>query len=232
MTTTNWPFTRTAWAPPPWVMRGNMLTVWYEVSVVDLADQVDSRLLPASERTMARARLYSISASTAAGEVAFDEVVLAFTTVVGGVAGEVSYRMWTDSPTYQMWGREVYGWPLERCDLAIPEAFWSGGSPLVLPEVGLTFDLERVGTTPPAGAPSSRPWITPRRRFFGGTQQTVDEVLLVRPTLLDPGTVSVAQAGVSVESVWPSATFHDAVLTTGFVLDVGWDVTVMPVPQS
>ena len=217
-----WPFLSTPWGNPPWVMQGSMVTSYFSIAVDDLRGEVHPDLLPKTERTIARARYYQIVADTELGEVAFNEAVLAFRTSWGSHEGEISYRMWTDSQSYLLWGREVFGWPLELADLPASQDFWRSGGEFAVKNEAFRGRFEPLSPLDsPLYAPTPSVWITPRRRLFMGGGAEEDTVLLVIPEVLDSGTVTACTMDFDTSPYWPSAQPLGSYLTSGFQLRVG-----------
>jgi hypothetical protein len=154
-------------------MRGTTVTAWF-VPPRRQAEALLGPLRDDSTDRWGRVRFYNvqfagISRSAAIpGEGEFREAVVAFPAQVGGVQGEISAFMWTDSDTYLAWGREAFGWPLQRGSFEMTGGAWSG-----IADVGTahatsasgSISIELTGSAPGrdvSAVVGSGTWITPR----------------------------------------------------------------------
>jgi Acetoacetate decarboxylase (ADC) len=161
------------WPEPPWRMRGTTVTAWFvppgphaEALLGPLRDDCSDR--------WGRVRFYAVQFSGPSRSPAipregeFREAVVALPARVGGVQGEISAFMWTDSDTYLSWGREAFGWPLRRASFEMSGGAWSGSTDAGTGHAtcdSLTISIELTG--PATGhdvsaVVGSGTWITPR----------------------------------------------------------------------
>jgi hypothetical protein len=171
----------------------------------------------------------------------FREAVVAFLARTRGIDGEVSLFMWTDSDTYMMWSREVFGFPLLRGAIDLSGSLW--GNPAVEGTAGaarlslgdswaaLFIDQVQQGARGSQTAPN---WITPRRILQrAGLDAETREVLIVRPEIRDPGMWHRATGNVALafEAAHPlhglEARDAECDVVDGFELVVGSDVDVL-----
>lgn len=196
-----WPFAYNAWVDPPWTMTGSRITAWIRLPYALLARIVSPDLLPAeSVDVEARLRFYTVTFQgvgrpgvDAPGSGQFREAVIAFPAQANGLLGQVSTFMWTDSDPYLLWGREVFGWPLERGDLDMdPIAEFSEAGQRPFASVRTTAG-EAAMTVSSLRRSSERsrpeaPWLTPRRVLQrGGLDGETREVFIVRSTVRTAG---------------------------------------------
>jgi hypothetical protein len=166
--------------------------------------------------------------------------VFALPAEVMGIAGEVSTHMWTDDDTYLHWGREVFGWPLQRGEITLSGPLWSDGGNHGAAHVKTPAgdaSLEVVGpahgSAPSPGTPSM-PWLTPRRVLASGSlgHGTV-EITAVEPVVVRPGERELihATAAMSFARGHPLHGLEIAPLRAevhrGFELLVGSSVSVV-----
>lgn len=247
-----WPSPQSAWSDPPWVLEGRVVTAWFMVDRRAVSQILSPDLLPrnAQPRVRMRVRFYDVlftaqGAGQREGSTGrFREAVVAFSGSVGSVDGEVSLFMWTDDDTYMMWGREVFGWPLERAQFHFEESLWAAGE---LP--GVTCRLQgaararcrtgELGLEVSEAVPSEQSlpastWITPRRVLRrAGLDPELREVLLVRPKILQSGQRYEARGNAwldfrpdhALSGVSGSASAFEIV--DGFRISVGADVEVV-----
>lgn len=205
-----WPSPAQAWSDPPWILEGRVATAWFTIERARVATFLSGDLMPAGDdsRIRARVRFYDLGFRDERGPNEFSgrfrEAVVAFVSSVGAVNGEVSLFMWTDSDTYMLWGREIFGWPLERARMDFDGPLWSGGAlggsasgrsiaHCNGGELGLQIDAT---TAAPVATGGGAIWITPRRVLRrAGIEGDVREVLLVRPEVIEPGRRYSAQGG-------------------------------------
>jgi hypothetical protein len=243
-----WPSPQSAWSDPPWILEGRVATAWFAIERERLATFLSADLLPRDHRAEVRARIrfYDVRfhtdgrPGTSSGR--FREAVVAFASSAGAADGEVSLFMWTDDDTYMLWGREVFGWPLERATVDLQGPLWregalggevSGTSTARCPqgELGLRID---DGRPVPAPQGPGAIWITPRRVLHrAGLDGDTREVLLVRPEVIEPGRRYEARgsAWLSFSSGHPLAGIAVAAPTfevvDGIRIRVGADVDIV-----
>jgi hypothetical protein len=190
---------------PPWQLTRRVLTAWFGVSraVVELVMSPD--LWPEESSTArGRLRFYDIVFKTLAGSASsptapiegrFREAVVAFQERAGSVNGEVSLFMWTDSDPYMTGVREVFGWPLVRGRIDLSGPLWEdqmragarGTAMLSAPSGAAAMRIDDAWheTEERSAAPC---WLTPRRVLRRvGLDDDTREVLIVRPTVCEPG---------------------------------------------
>jgi hypothetical protein len=245
-----WPSSQSAWNDPPWILEGRVVTAWFSTERARLAAFLSPDLMPRDDGTKVRSRIrfYDLSfRDERHGENPFGgrfrEAVVAFAGRAGTVDGEVSLFMWTDDDTYMLWGREVFGWPLERAAMSFDQSFWHSGTidrsdlpgssvaRCAAGEIGLRIDeaSEAPGLTGPGAM-----WITPRRVLWPGRSDgDTREVLLVKPEIMNRGQRYEAhgQAWLNFRAGHPLAdlpvnepTFE---IVDGVRLRVGADVKVL-----
>lgn len=203
-----WPAPEPEWPDPPWVMEGRVVTAWSRIDRVRVERIMSPDLLPAPalEPVAMRVRLYDVRFTPSEGGSrgcggSFREAVIACGSSVGGISGEASLFMWTDSDTYMTWGREVFGWPLRRGEFSFSGSLWeadalprepsdtaaiSGSGEARFSDGQLAIDIHAI--RPTAGGVRSASWITPRRILrSAGCAPEEREVLIVRPQILAPG---------------------------------------------
>jgi hypothetical protein len=197
-----WPSPQSAWNDPPWILEGRVATAWFSVERSRLAGFLSPDIMPRDDgaEVRARVRFYDVRfrderdvPNSFGGR--FREAVVAFAGSAGTVDGEVSLFMWTDDDTYMLWGREAFGWPLERAAMTFDGPLWSDGAIGDLSGAGsarcavgeLGLRIEEASAAPALTGPSAV-WITPRRVLWRGRSEgDTREVLLVRPEILDRG---------------------------------------------
>jgi hypothetical protein len=230
-------------------------TAWFNVERARLGGFLSPDLMPRGEDAGVRARIrfYDVRFQDARGGAnpftgRFREAVVAFASSAGAVDGEVSLFMWTDDDTYMLWGREAFGWPLERAAMTFDGSLWSDGAigPADLGgtssarcaggELGLR--IEQISAAPALTGPGAV-WITPRRVLWRARSEgDTREVLLVRPEILDRGRRYEArgEAWLDFRGEHPLAglpvgapTFE---VVDGIRLRVGSDVDVLAEPPA
>jgi hypothetical protein len=114
---------------------------------------------------------------------------------VHDIQGEVSTHMWTDDDTYLQWGREVFGWPLQRGEIALSGPLWTDGGnrgTAQVVSVAGTASIEVSGADPgrtTSQAVSGGPWLTPRRVLpTGALGRGALEMTAVEPSVVTAGT--------------------------------------------
>jgi hypothetical protein len=186
-------------------MRGRAVTAWFEVPWDAAATAMSPDLMPPQQPTIrARLRFYDMgfaavatpAAPLAPTEGRFREGVVAFAASGGGLEGEVSLFLWTDSPTYLMCGREAFGWPLGLADVNLSGDFWSqklaigsGGAAELADQWGTACLADIVVTGEATSGTPGGHWLTPYRALrAAGCQGEIRELLIVRPEIRSPGT--------------------------------------------
>jgi hypothetical protein len=217
----NWPIAvdplrswLTGWPDPPWLMTGQTITVWFEPP-----PELSQRLLGTDFASTggpprrARLRFYYVSFTGSSADSwqrdgstgHFREAVFALPAELKGIEGEVSTHMWTDDDTYLQWGREVFGWPLQRGEITLTGSLWSDGGnqgAAAVRTLAGTASIEVSGLD--AGpntdqATSSGPWLTPRRVLpTGSVGRGTVEVTAVEPVVVTPGTRELVHATAEV----------------------------------
>ena len=241
-----WPSPQVAWADPPWHLGGRVVTAWFEAPRAFVEGIMSPDLWPGHTPTVrARLRFYDIAFKAPAGsagspvEGRFREAVVAFRARAGGLEGEVSLFMWTDSDAYMLWGREVFGWPLIRGRIDLGGSLWDSRTPasgaagtamLSAPGGQATLVVDELGHGQ-ASAPGPACWITPRRVLHrAGLDAETREVLLVRPVVREAGVryAATGRASLDFDRSHPlhglridAATYE---VVDGFHLVVGADV--------
>lgn len=182
-------------------MTARVMTAWFRISRPVLAHLLSPDLLVAADTHRARLRFYDAHFRSAGAntpqrlrEGRFREAVIAVEGEACGRRGEVSLFMWTDSEPYLAWGREVFGWPLQRSDIKLDGEAWSQslhaglrGSALAHGGGGeVRADDIQLGERIRAGRSSA--WLTPRRiPRRGGLVDDERELLIVRPAVRKVG---------------------------------------------
>jgi hypothetical protein len=232
-------------------MRGRAVTAWFQAPWKVVAGAMSPDLLPeAAPLVRARLRYYDLGFEAVGGASGhcvsprsgrFQEGVVAFTARGAGLDGEVSVFLWTDSETYMLWGREVFGWPVRLAELDLSGPLWTSSTldgavgECRLADQWGTAALRDVRVTGPAptGTPSGR-WLTPRRVIHGaGRQGETRELLVVRPVVNKPGVRYAATGKVSFSFAAPHP-LHllnemdaEVEVADGFELLIGADTDVV-----
>lgn len=212
------------WPDSPWLMTGRSVTVWFAEPYGLSALLLGPGLAPDdSGDRLSRLRFYCVDYSGRSADSwqrdessgRFREAVVALPASAGGVDGEVSTHMWTDSEVYLKWGREVFGWPLQLAGIELTGPLWEGagnvGEAIVRTNHGTAaISVSGLGTRSEASAAaevSAAPvWLTPRRVIPSGSGERGSiEVAAVRPEVLSPGVhdAAMAVAYISFESGHP-----------------------------
>ena len=237
------------WPDPPWLMSGQTVTVWFEPPA-----DLSQRLLGADfastarPRRPARLRFYDVSFTGSSADSwqrdssagRFREAVFALPAEVKGIEGEVSTHMWTDDDTYLQWGREVFGWPLQRGEITLKGPLWSDGGNRGAADVKTVAGTASIEVAGPDDSPTSSqaasrgPWLTPRRVLATGSLgHGALEITAVEPLVVRPGERELvhATAGLSFTSGHPLHGLKIAPLRAeihrGFELLVGSSVSVV-----
>jgi hypothetical protein len=246
-----WPSPQSAWNDPPWILEGRVATAWFSVERSRLAGFLSPDIMPRGdgESVRARIRFYDVRFRDDRGRPnpsggRFREAVVAFASSAEAVDGEVSLFMWTDDDTYMLWGREVFGWPLEQAAMTFEGPLWSDGAMGEFGGAGsarcaegeLGLRIEQAWPAP-ALAGQAAVWITPRRVLWRARSEgDTREVLLVRPEILDCGRRYEArgEAWLNFRDGHPLAGLPVAAPTfevvDGISLRVGSDVDVIAEP--
>lgn len=246
-----WPSPIDLWADPPWYMSGKCVTAWFETDINRVKKILTPSFTPkvGQSGVITRLRFYDIHFSPVDSDKfsnerysgKFKEAVVAFAGEIDGIRGEYSAFMWTDNLAYFSWGRENFGWPLMLSEIELSGNFWDSSS---LRETSGKIDSESatwdlscqndVLETLTVGPGTN--WLTPRRILYP-QQNTFDkrELLVVKPTILEPGTLTSHQGEVnfsaSKNSIFAglqplgSTTIHQH---SNFLLSVGQDVESRP----
>ncbi|MCX6426601.1 MAG: acetoacetate decarboxylase family protein [Actinobacteria bacterium] len=246
-----WPSPIDLWADPPWHMTGKCLTAWFETDIKQVEKILTPSFIPkvGQSGVVTRLRFYDINYSPVNNEKfakerhsgRFKEAVVAFAGEINGIKGEYSAFMWTDSLVYFSWGRENFGWPLLISDIELSGNFWDPSSADAtkgrISAEAATLELtcqNEVLETLTVGQATN--WLTPRRILYPH-QKTFDksELLIVRPIILDPGTLTSHRGEVHFSAATHSilaglqplgaTTIHQH---SNFLLSVGKDVESIP----
>ena len=208
-----WPSAQGTWAYPPWRLSGRVLTAWFALPRETVARMLSPDLMAEGDELRVRLRFYDLAYAAAGPErVAapvladgrFLEAALGVPSRLGDIEADTSVSLWTDSFTYAMWGREAFGWPILPAQVELSGSVWSG--PLAVGSTGSASVADEFGAArltdarldevaePPTGTPI---WITPRRvPEFTPVRHERREVLIVRPTVVDPGVRFLGSAQV------------------------------------
>jgi hypothetical protein len=231
-------------------MTGRVATAWFLVPWLVAETLLSPDLLPEpSAYVRARLRFYDLAyvapdatedrLTPTGGR--FRECVVAFAGRAHDVAGEVSLWLWTDSDTYLMWGREVFGWPIRLATVELSGSLWTGqelegatGTCRMQDAWGTAslMDVSVSGSTT-TGTPTGA-WLTPRRVLHAaGRGGETRELLVVRPAVKQPGRRYSAR-GRTVFDFASSHPLHslgevsaDIEIADGFELLIGVDVEVL-----
>lgn len=194
-----WPSGQPYWQDPPWVLEGRVITGWFDApwALIEASVSPDLRSNP-SPTARTRLRFYDLRFQATAPSPrqlapatgSFRESSLGFAAKAHGVEGEISAFLWSDSPVYTMWAREVFGWPVAPATIGLDGAVWADGpfrggtgSARMADAFG-TAELDEITlSTEPTGVGSpGASWLTPRRFLRrGGLDGEDRDVLLVRP---------------------------------------------------
>lgn len=246
-----WPSPEPAWYDPPWLMRGRSATAWFQAPWEVVEQVMSPDLLPEAAPTVrARLRFYDLEFEAVGGASGqpliprigrFKEGVVAFAARGGGLEGEVSLFLWSDSETYLMWGREVFGWPVRPAEVDLNGSLWTNsdlddatGDCRLRDHSGeaAVRDVKITGRAS-AGTPSGH-WLTPRRVLHGaGKDGETRELLVVHPVVNKPGEQFAASGTVGFDFPEPHP-LHlldeidaDVEVADGFELSIGAKVDVV-----
>lgn len=196
-------------------MTGQVVSAWFELDRCSLVDLANSHLLAESdESVLCRVRFYEItyrSLGTVGGRSApstgmFREAVVAYRGVYGETGGDVSALMVTDSFPYLAWGREAFGWPLELGEFAFHglnrkqrDHHSSISTSVRFHASKIELDGQLGSVQDSAGAPQVT-WLTPRSVPQPETGLELQQILVVRPRWISPGTrYEVSEAHIDVD---------------------------------
>ena len=246
-----WPSPIDLWADPPWYMSGKCVTAWFETDIARVKKILTPSFIPkvGQNGVITRLRFYDLNFSPVNSEKfsnerysgRFKEAVVAFAGEIDGIKGEYSAFMWTDNLVYFSWGRENFGWPLMLSEIELSGNFWDsstlGETKGRISAESATWELtcqNEVLETLDVGSGTN--WLTPRRILYP-QQNTFDnrELLVVNPTILEPGTLTSHQGKVNFSAADNSifaglqplgtTTIHQH---SNFLLSVGQDVESRP----
>jgi Acetoacetate decarboxylase (ADC) len=246
-----WPSPIDLWADPPWYMTGKCLTAWFETDISQVKKILSPSFIPkvGQSGVITRLRFYDIDFSPVNSEKfpnerfsgRFKEAVVAFAGEIDGIKGEYSAFMWTDNLVYFSWGREIFGWPLLLSEIELSGNFWDsstfGETKARISAESASWDLtceNDVLETLVVGSGTN--WLTPRRILYP-QPKTFDksELLVVKPTIIEPGTLTSHQGEVNFSAANKSifagllplgaTTIHQH---SNFLLSVGQDVESRP----
>ena len=203
-----------AWQEAPWILRGRVVTAWFEVPWPLLETLLNPALLPErAARKRVRFRFYDLTFEAlepapgrplAPPKGPFREASFGVPSRYAGMDGECSALLWTDSPVYLTWAREVFGWPVWMGDIALDGSAWSAPNPqgaegdARLRDNWGTVTLTdiRIGAPDTATlhpkAPPRGNWFVARRVVMQG-EKDMREILLVHPTVRSSGRHYAAQ---------------------------------------
>lgn len=222
-----WPFPNPLWPDSPWEMEGTVLTAWFHSEPDALAKLAHPDFPPAPDGRQTRLRFYRIEAQADGQSIPFREAVIAYKTEFGGVKGELSALMWTDSLPYFAWGREVFGWPLQLDEIELSSGLWDGDRSALaecrIGDLGLTsvaIGDELADNT--SGTPT---WITPHRTVAATDPQSERrKVYAVRPRLIKPGQRFHCSGALDVRSLFGEVVDVEIDFVEGVRIEVGGDV--------
>ena len=201
-----WPSPHPAWHDPPWLLGGRVVTAWFMAPWEVVEHSLSPDLLPerASEiRT--RLRFYELEFEAlgrhpgqplAPTTGRFKEAVVGFPARAGELEGEASIFMWSDTPTYVMWAREAFGYPVLLADITLDGPVWTtdeilgstGGAGVETPHGSAA--LRDATVSDRSSVPLTAPcWLTPRRQLTGppGIIDEQRDLLAVWPTVRKQG---------------------------------------------
>jgi hypothetical protein len=242
-----WPSLQPSWPDAPWTMTGRVLTAWFRIPPEALRELLSPSLIPdANQLGLARLRFYDVefhsddrdTRQTPDGH--FREAVIALPAAYKGQVGEISAFMWSDSDTYMLWGREVFGWPILRGRVELNGSLWdgklvkatTGEAHLELTDGGgAEITIDAVGEQLSEPAPPA--WMTPRLVPEPASRSQRRQLLVVRPTLIEPGELHEATGKLTLDfqSSHPLAELRPQAeridVRAGFVLRVGDQVDLL-----
>jgi acetoacetate decarboxylase len=190
-----WPSPIGAWPSAPWTMTGRMVTGYFHLPWSIVSRITHPSLLPEQTDVVeSRIRFYQLYSNGHA----FREAVMGSPVRYQAIDGECTFLIWSDSETYQTWGRETFGWPILRGAIKLNGTLWhqaigagaTGTSRLECPDGTILLDVH-VGIQPSSTRlnwPTRRDWLSPRRIVRrAGLDAEEREVFRLRPTLNRPG---------------------------------------------
>ena len=182
-------------------MTGRQITAWLTVPDAVVAHYVHPDLRPpVADAHQSRLRFYEMEAN---GE-RFHELVTSLPMRAGGVDGEATLVLWSDSENYRTWAREEFGWPALDARFEYEGSLWETGPPegatgsararMSEGTIALTVETPARAAEPVSGWMVRKPWLAPRRIVHrGGLDGETREVMDVKPSIRRPGTRLVAQ---------------------------------------
>ena len=196
-----WPSMQPSWPAAPWIMTGTVLTAWFQLPREVLEGLISPSLIPqTSEIGQSRLRFYDVDFHSDDPDARqnpdghFREAVIGLPAASGGETGEISAFMWSDSDTYMLWGREVFGWPILRAAVDLNGELWAGnlassaaGQSRVELADGSSASITIDGIGNELSQPTATAWFTPRLVPEPSSASERRQLLVVRPTLIDPG---------------------------------------------
>jgi hypothetical protein len=217
-----WPSSQPTWPRPPWSLRGRVLTAWCQLPADVIANAMSRDLLADDGPTMAtRVRFYDLEYKTVSAHPVdpvlappsgrFRECSVAVPARHGDDAGELSLLLWSDSEIYQMWGREIFGWPIRLATVELSGELWTADDPAgahgdaaMRDAYGtITMRHASVGAaseTPHPPLASTGVWLIPRLvAHRGGLDEDSHELLLLRPEARAAGRLYSAQAELQID---------------------------------
>jgi hypothetical protein len=243
-----WPAPDAVWNDPPWILSGRCLTAWFETEPETVKSIVSPSFKPKIDKSgvITRVRFYNVAyepgsdaLQSGAKSGVFREAVIAFRGEIAGVSGEYSAFMWTDDFTYSTWGREIFGWPLQLKKISLEGEFWGEKNKKTVSDVKgddyrITLKLKSINREK-LEVGSGQVWLTPRRTLIlDNDNKERSDLLLVRPKILEPGTMQSASGSLTLETK-SSSTLHGLQPINGvnfnlhknFKILVGSDVRVL-----
>jgi acetoacetate decarboxylase len=128
-----------AYGPAPWRMRGRTLALWYRLADPDEARRHVPPTVVMEDDPVVRARFWDMQhdglgerAADGSGWTTFREAVVAFPVSHGTTSGDYPTYMYGDDFAYNVFGREVMGWPVRDGEIEVDPVPPSG------PAAGLT----------------------------------------------------------------------------------------------
>ena len=196
-----WPSMQPSWPAAPWIMTGTVLTAWFRLPRTALEGLMSPSLIPeTAEIGPSRLRFYNVDFHSDDLDARqnpnghFREAVIGLPAAYANQAGEISAFMWSDSDTYMLWGREVFGWPILRAPIELDGELWAANlgptatarARVELPDGSrAAITIDGIGDELPE--PTAAAWFTPRLVPEPSSVSDRRQLLLVRPTLIDPG---------------------------------------------
>jgi hypothetical protein len=209
-----WPAPDAIWNDPPWILSGRCLTAWFETEPEIVRSIVSPSFKSKIDKcgVMTRVRFYDVAYQPGNGGFhndakigIFREAVIAFRGEIAGVSGEYSAFMWTDDFTYATWGREIFGWPLQLNRISLKGEFWGEKNKRTISDVKgddyrITLELKSIEPEE-LDIGGGQVWLTPRRTLLlDNNRKERSDLLLVRPKVLEPGTMHSAAGSLNLEA--------------------------------